>query len=48
MVFWIVFLLNYFTKVRLSPAALAWESNLQRAEEIFKREKALGRGSWWM
>jgi hypothetical protein len=46
--FWIVFGLRYFIIVRLSPAALDWERRLQLADEIFRREKALGRGSWWM
>ena len=46
--FWVVFLPSYVLKVALTPAELAWERNLQRAEEIFKREKAAGRGSRWM
>ena len=47
--FWVVFLLYYsFISGTLTPAELEWERNLQRAEEIFRREKAAGRGSWWM
>jgi len=46
--FWIVFGLAYVTKVRLSRAALDWERRLHLAEEIFRREKAHGRGSWWV
>jgi len=46
--FWIVLLLLYFTQVRLSPAELDWERRMLLAEEMFRREKALGRGSWWM
>jgi hypothetical protein len=46
--FWIVFGLAYLTKVRLSRAALDWDRRMKLAQEIFKREKALGRGSWWM
>ena len=46
--FWIIFGLAYVTKVRLSRAALDWERRMHRAEEIFRREKALGRGSWWI
>lgn len=46
--FWFVFLPSFFIKVRLSPAALDWERRLRLADEIFRREKDLGRGSWWM
>ena len=46
--FWIIFGLAYVTKVRLSRAAIDWERRLKLAEEVFRREKALGRGSWWI
>jgi hypothetical protein len=46
--FWIILVLYYFTTIRLGPAALDWERRLRLAEEIFQREAARGRGSWWM
>ena len=45
--FWILFPLLYWILVPKSEAALAWEENLRKADELFKREAAAGRGSWW-
>ena len=46
--FWIAFPILYCIRVPKSTAALDWDRRMKMAEEIFKRERALGRGSWWM
>jgi hypothetical protein len=46
--FWIAFPILYLIRVPKSAAALDWDRRLAVAEEVFKREKAQGRGSRWM
>ena len=45
--FWMTFPILYWILVPKSRAALVWEENLRKADELFKREAAAGRGSWW-